>query len=165
MHIHHGGLEPWTLADRWLCSETQCAGWESWVKWRGALIIIMLSAERWRSAFFSLCSRVGRHIPLALLSGLFPAAGGFCQPLPHCPCFLCSPAPTMAFFLPLYIYVHFLPLCVLFVLFCCLLCFSFLLLQSWEITHIHTQTHKPELICSSSLWFKPLSLNLSSPPF
>ena len=91
--------------------------------------------------FFLPCSRVGRHIPLALLSGLFPPAGGFCQPLPHCPGFLCSLAPTMAFFLPLYIYVHFLPLCVLFVLFCCLLCFSFLLLQSWEITHMHTHTH------------------------
>lgn len=109
----------------------------------GALNIIMLSAERWRFffPFFSLpCSRVGRHIPLALLSGLFPAAGGFCQPLPHCPGFLCSLAPTMAFFLPLYIYVHFLPLCVLFVLFCCLLCFSFLLLQSWEVKHTHTHT-------------------------
>lgn len=47
---------------------------------------------------FSPCSRAGRHIPLALLSGLFPAAGGFCQPLPHCPSFLCSLAPTMAFF-------------------------------------------------------------------
>lgn len=96
----------------------------------GALIILMLSAERWRFFFFFFlpCSWVGRHIPLALLSGLFPAAGGFCQPLPHCLGFLCSPAPTMAFFLPLYIYVHFLPLCVLFVLFCCLLCFSFLLL-------------------------------------
>lgn len=130
------------------------------MKWRGALIIIMLSAARWRSAFFLLCSRVGRHIPLALLSGLFPAAGGFCPPLPHCPGFLCSLAPTMAFFLPLNIYVHFLPLCVLFVLFCCLLCFSFLLLQNWEIAQAHT--HKPELICSSSLWFRPLSLNLSS---
>ena len=34
-------------------------------------------------------------------------------------------------------------------------------------THTHTQTytHKPELICSGSLWFKPLSLNLSSLPF
>lgn len=45
-------MGPWTLADRWLCSESQYAGWESWVKRRGALIIIMLSAERWRSAFF-----------------------------------------------------------------------------------------------------------------
>lgn len=109
---------------------------------------------------FLLCSRVGRHIPLALLSGLFPAAGGFCPPLPHCPGFLCSLTPTMAFFLPLNIYLHFLPLCVLFVLFCCLPCFSFLLLQSWETAQAHT--HKPELICSSSLWFRPLSLNLSS---
>lgn len=141
MHIHYWGLGPWTLADRWLCSESQYAGRESGMRW-GALIIIMLSAARWRSAFFFffflLCSRVGRHIPLALLSGPFPAAGGFCPPLPHCPSFLCSLAPTMAFFLPLNIYVHFLPLCVLFVLFCCLLCFSFPLLPSWEIAHAHT---------------------------
>lgn len=137
------------------------AGWGSWVNWRGGGGSEHYQAFR-RTAvlrfffFFLPCSRVGRHIPLALLSSLFPAAGGFCQPLPHCPGFLCSPAPTMAFFLPLYIYVHFLPLCVLFVLFCCLLCFSFLLLQSWE-----TQA---ESICSSSLWFKALSLNLSFPP-
>lgn len=130
-------------------------------KSRGGVLVIMLSPERWWrtwwSAFFSFlflpCSRVGRHIPLALLSGLFPAAGGFCQPHPHCPSFLCSLAPTMAFFQPLNIYVHFLPLCVLFVLFCCLLCFSFLLPQSWEITQ--AQLHCRSLLCCS------LSLSLS----
>lgn len=42
-------------------------------------------------------SRVGRHIPPALLSGPFPRAAGFCQSLPHCSGFLCSAAQTMSF--------------------------------------------------------------------
>lgn len=47
------------------------------------------------------------------------------------------------FFLPLYIYVHFLPLCVLFVLFCCLLWFSFPpVVELGNNTH----THNPELV-------------------
>lgn len=50
-------------------------------------------------------------------------------PLLELPLFLGS---NNGFFLPLNIYVHFLPLCVLFVLFCCLLCFSLVPLQSWS---------------------------------
>lgn len=50
-------------------------------------------------------------------------------PLLELPLFLGS---NNGFFLPLNIYVHFLPLCVLFVLFCCLLCFSLVPQQSWS---------------------------------
>lgn len=64
MHIHHRGLEPWTLADRWLCSESQSRlGELGEVEGRegGALIIIMLSAERWRSAFFTVFPSWSAH--------------------------------------------------------------------------------------------------------
>lgn len=98
----------------------------------GGLIIIMLSAERWRSAFF-------RRVPE--LVGTFhwhcyPAS--FLRPVAFVslsPIVSASFVPWLQqwlFSLPLNIYVHFLPLYVLFVLFCCLLCLSFLLLQSWE---------------------------------
>lgn len=89
----------------------------------GFLSFAVLSAQRWRAAFF-LCSRVGRHIPLALLSGPFPAAGGFCQPHPHCWNFLCSLALTMAFFCLLIYMCTFCP-CV-FCLFCSAVCCVFL---------------------------------------
>lgn len=116
------------------------------MKWRGALIIIMLSAERWRSAFFRCVPELVGTFHWHCYPACFLRPAAFVSLSPIVPASFVPWLQQWLFSLPLNIYVHFLPLCVLFVLFCCLLCLSFLLLQSWEIAQAHM--HKPELICS-----------------
>lgn len=94
-----------------------------------------------------------------IVMGLFPAAGGFCQPLPHCPGFLCSPAPTIAFSASLYI-------CALFALVCSV-CFVLLSAVFFfpPVVEPGNKTHTQSCVvfCSSLGRFGRLSINLSNP--
>jgi len=167
-------LEPCTLADRWLCSETRCSGCGG-----GALLCFPQNggAPLFFSLFFCRVPELVGTFRWHCYPARFLRPAAFVRLSPIVPASFVPRLQQWLFSflsLPLNIYVHFLPLCILFVLFCCLLCFSFLPPQSWEIierthththTHTHTRTNKPVLICSSSLCFKPLSVNLSSLPF
>lgn len=142
--LRFGALGP----GRWLYSEPD---WANWRCGGGDCCNHYYVSRRTvaLSFFFILpCSRVGLHIPLALLSGLFPAAAGFCQPLPHCPGFLCSPAPTMAFFPCLFIYMCTFCPCV-FCLFCSAVFFFLCLLSFSSAAEQGSRKHTNAL----STWF------------
>lgn len=126
----------------------------------GALIILMLSAERWRFFFFFFFAM--------FLSWSAHSAGIVIRPV-SCGRRLLSASPPLSR-LPLFpgsnngFFSASLYICALFALVCsvCFVLLSavFFFPPAVELGN-NTYAHNPELICSSSLWFKPLSLNLS----